>query len=67
MRIRFEEVSIKCKKAWIDASGKRRQRTKKFWQTISPFNRNADGLQKTREEIQREIERESVLWNPAEE
>lgn len=62
MRINFDEVSIKATKTWTDADGKRRQKTRKFYQTINPFNKNAAGLPKSRVEIRAEILAERDAW-----
>lgn len=62
MRITFNEVAIRATRYYTDESGKRRQQTKKFWQTINPFNRNADGSVKTREQIVAELEVERAAW-----
>lgn len=61
MRITFEEISCKATKVWIE-NGRRRQRTKKFWQTLSPFNRNADGTLKTDVQIRAELVAERDAW-----
>lgn len=62
MRINFEEVSLKATKRWIDEAGKKRQKTKKFYQTISPFNKNKDGTVKTRDQILEEVTKERNMW-----
>ena len=63
MRITFDEVSVKRTFRWIDpATGRARQETKKFFQTVSPFNRTASGEIKSREQIRFEITREADLW-----
>ena len=62
-RYTFNEVAVKGVKRWKDpVSSKPRQETRKFWQTINPFNRNADGTHKTREQIMIEIKRERDEW-----
>ena len=59
----FNEVSIKRTRRWKDAeSGKQRQETRKFFQTINPFNTNAAGLPKDRDEIMAEIKAEGDAW-----
>lgn len=58
----FEEISIKRTKRWVDENGKRRQETRKFWQTISPFNKNKKGQIKTVREIQIENNEEAQKW-----
>lgn len=62
-RINFDEVAVKATRRWVDESGKKRQETRKFWQTINPFNKGADGLPKTRDQILKEIlaERDAFL------
>jgi hypothetical protein len=59
--VRFEKVSVKATLRWKD-HGRNRQETKEFWQTISPFNLRADGVPKTRIEIEQEIRRERDQW-----
>jgi hypothetical protein len=62
-RVRFEEVSIKRTFRWKDPeTGKTRQETKRFWQTINAFNKNADGTLKSRGQIMSELERQAQLW-----
>lgn len=59
----FDEVAIKRTRRWKDAeSGKQRQETRKFFQTINPFNMSADGVQKSRDEIMAEIRAEADAW-----
>lgn len=57
----FEVVSIKAVRKWADAEGKKHQQTKKFWQTINPFNMK-DGAVKTRDQILAEICAERDAW-----
>lgn len=57
----FEEVKTKRTKVWKE-NGKRRQKTKTFSQTLNPFNKNAEGNIKTREEILVEINAEADAW-----
>jgi hypothetical protein len=62
-RVHFPEVSVKRTFRWKDpVTGKPRQETKVFSQTINPFNRNAAGRIKMRGEITAELEREAYLW-----
>ena len=58
----FDKVSIKATKRWTDESGKKRQQTREFYQTINPFNITKDGVMKTREQIQIEIVAERDEW-----
>jgi hypothetical protein len=60
--IRFEEVSLRARKRWKDADGKRHQETKKFFQTMNPFNKAADGWPKTRYQIMEELMTEREFW-----
>lgn len=62
MRIAFEEVAIKAVKRWTDEAGKARQKTKRFSQTVSPYNKNTDGTVKTREQITAEIKEARDKW-----
>lgn len=62
MRVTFDEVAVKATRYYKDPSGKRRQETKRFFQTVNPFNRNADGSVKTREQIQKEVQEECSAW-----
>lgn len=62
MRYTFDEVSVKATKRWTDESGKKRQQTRNFFQTINPFNKNEDGTIKTRDQIMAEIKAERNAW-----
>ena len=61
MRITFQEVSVKATRRWTE-DGKKRQETRKFWQTINPFNKNVDGAMKNRDEIYTEICAQRDAW-----
>lgn len=61
-RIVFDEVSVKGVYTWRDENGKKRQETRKFWQTVNPFNCNEDGSVKTREQIYAELNAERDEW-----
>ena len=61
-RINFQEVNVKAIRRWKDESGKKRQETKTFYQTISPFNKGPDGEPKTRDQIMAEITKERDEW-----
>jgi len=60
MRISFECVEHKATKRWTDASGKKRQQTMKFFQTLNPFNKGADGFPKSREQIWKELKAQAA-------
>ena len=61
MKQTFQEVSIKATKSYIDG-GKRRTKTKKFYQTLNPFNVNAAGVPKTQSEIMVDLRAEMQAW-----
>ena len=60
--IRFQEVAVKATRRWVDTDGKKRQETKRFWQTVSPFNKNSDGTLKTADQIMAEVKAERDAW-----
>lgn len=62
MKYTFEKISIKKTKKWIDENGKKRQKTKEFFQTLNPFNKNSKGQVKTRHEIAKEIKERADEW-----
>lgn len=63
MRVTFNEIAVKGVKRWKDpVNGKPRQETRKFYQTINPFNKNMDGTRKTRDQIMAEIKTERDEW-----
>lgn len=44
--------------------GKRTRRSKKFEQTVNPFNKNPDGTVKTRDEVWASVRAEAKAWEP---
>lgn len=59
----FQTVSVKGTRRWKDPdTGKARQETKSFFQTINPFNRNAAGDPKSYEEIMVEVKAQRDAW-----
>jgi hypothetical protein len=62
MKVYFNEISVKGVKKWVGDDGKKHQLTKKFYQTVNPFNKNADGKVKTGAEIWTEILEERKKW-----
>ncbi|MGU3629867.1 hypothetical protein [Comamonas sp. C24C] len=59
----FSKVEIKASRKWKDPeTGRLRQQSKTFMQTINPFNKNSKGLVKSREEILVELHRERDEW-----
>lgn len=62
-RYTFEEVVLRETRRWKDPiTGKTRQKTKKFSQTLNPFNKNGQGEVKTREEIRAELRVQADAW-----
>lgn len=63
--IKFDKVSIKGTKSYVcEDCGKRRRETQEFYQTMSPFNLDADGQPKTRKQIADEVRAERDAWRP---
>lgn len=62
MRFTFPEISVKATRRWVDENGKKRQETRKFFQTVSPFNRASDGQIKTKEQINQEVFAQRDAW-----
>lgn len=58
----FTEIAVKGVRKWTDADGKKRQETRKFSQTLNPFNKRADGEPKTEFDIRCEINAECDAW-----
>lgn len=64
MRITFQEVrlygekSIKC----AGGCGRRLKRQKKFYQTLSPFNKRPDGVVKNHDDIYPELKTALAVW-----
>lgn len=60
---RFDEISTFAEKSGkCDVCGKACKRREKFYQTLNPFNKNADGSVKTYQEIRKEIELKATEW-----
>lgn len=62
--ITFDEVAIRGEKSVKCSSGcgRRLKRSRKFWQTFSPFNKNSSGEIKGKAEIQKELIAERDKW-----
>lgn len=61
MKIDFDKISTSRTKRWTE-NGKKRQQTRTFFQTLNPFNRNSQGVVKSRAEILYEINKEADAW-----
>jgi hypothetical protein len=63
MRITFDKIELKATRRWIDPeTGKKRQQTKTFMQTVNPFNKLPDGTVKDRVTIMAELHAERRDW-----
>lgn len=61
----FPKVEIKAERRLeCDDCGNPFTRSKRFWQTINPFNRDADGHQKSRSDIEKELAAKADAWHP---
>lgn len=56
---RIAKRSFKCR-----VCGKPGRRSTTFYQTLNPFNKNADGTVKTRAEIESELLAKDEAWSP---
>lgn len=62
-RLQFQQVSIKGVRKFKDpVTGKPRQQTRTFMQTVNPFNRDENGVVKSSVHIMRELEAERKAW-----
>ncbi|MDP1931950.1 MAG: hypothetical protein Q8L60_10885 [Gammaproteobacteria bacterium] len=61
-RAHFEEVSLRAERTVIDENGKKRKQKKKFYQTINPFNKRANGSVKDRDFIMLELREQAQQW-----
>ena len=64
MRYDFERITAPATVTRKCACGKWSGRSKTFWQTVNPFNRNDDGTVKTRAEVAADVHREAAEWRP---
>lgn len=62
MITRFNEVGMTGRKRFLCACGRRLTRQKRFYQTLNPYNKNAQGLAKTQGEILTEVSKELKAW-----
>lgn len=61
----YEKVSTKrTKYGRCPICGRKVNRSKTFWQTFNPFNRNPDGSQRTRDEIRADLNAQADWWVP---
>ena len=62
MKITFQKITERRTKRWVDANGKKRQKTVTFMKTVNPWNRNEDGTVRTPEEIRVLVRAEADAW-----
>jgi hypothetical protein len=62
MKKGYWEICISGTKTWVDQNGHKRRKTKKFWQTVNPYNKNDDGSPKTGKQIYKELCLEMDEW-----
>ena len=63
MRVTFDEVKLKGVRRWKEPeTGKPRQQTRVFMQTVNPFNKLPDGTMKDRQTIMAELIAERADW-----
>ncbi len=61
--VRFQEVAVTGqKRGKCPGCGGTAERQQRFYQTINPFNRNADGRPKTQPEIVAELRAQVEAW-----
>ena len=62
MRLNFKEISVSATKKYKDENGKTKQVTRKFFQTLNPFNKLDDGTVKDEATIRAEIDAQRKAW-----
>ena len=63
--VRFREVKATAKRTGKCPHCSRRvTRSRSFTQTVSPFNKNADGTPKTWAEVRQAVDAEAARWDP---
>jgi hypothetical protein len=63
VRVTFDQVKLKGVRRWKDPeTGKPRQQTRVFMQTVNPFNKLPDGTVKDRQTIMAELIAERADW-----
>jgi hypothetical protein len=60
----FEVVHIRAERRWKCTCGKRVTRAKKLFETLNPYNKNARGQPKTRDEIYASLRAKEKRWQP---
>ena len=61
----FQEIVVRAERSGkCDVCGKRWKKVRRFAHTVNPFNRNADGSQKTPREVFADASAEAKAWQP---
>jgi len=61
VRTTFEKVTWRATRRRTE-NGKKKQQTRTFMQTLNPWNKDADGNPKSREQIWKELQAEADKW-----
>ena len=61
----FGEIACWADKSWKCSCGRRVKRRKKFYQTVNPFNKDADGAIKSRLQVQESVRAKARAWENA--
>lgn len=60
---RYDAITARgYKRGPCEVCGKTAERSQTFYQTLNPFNRDADGSVKTAAQIRREVNAEALSW-----
>lgn len=63
MRFEFDKVTVRAAKSGACVScGKKTRRTKTFWGTVNPFNRDESGKIRDRDDVRKRLEAERDEW-----
>ena len=66
MTAKFGALSATGKRSWICGEcGRRITRSKRFRQTVNPWNTNPDGSVKSRAEVQADVQADADAWSAA--
>lgn len=67
MRVTFKEVSLTGHSSALCAGGcgRRLQRSRRFYQTLNPFNKLPDGTLKSADDIYEELKKNIAQWKQA--
>ena len=60
--VKFDEVAVRAKKTFRCTCGRRCVRSKKFYQTLNPFNKDSNGITKSHWVIEQELQKQATAW-----